>query len=51
MCAAANVSRPVDGFEVDLQRFVERYTELWHGAATNTPSSAMTYTAAAQRKN
>lgn len=51
MCAAANVSRPIEGFEVDLQRFIERYTALWQGAATNAPSSAMTYTAAARRKN
>jgi hypothetical protein len=51
VCPAANGSQPIERFEVDLQRFIERYTALWHGAATNAPSSAMTYTSAARRKN
>jgi hypothetical protein len=49
--ATGKIPRPAERFEVDLQRFVEHYTALWQGAATITPFSTITYTAAAQRKN
>ncbi|MBZ5496810.1 MAG: hypothetical protein LAP85_10435 [Acidobacteriia bacterium] len=38
-------------FECDLRSFVGKYTAVWLSSAVGTPTSAMTYTASAQRRN